>query len=1033
MKPVLLIGALAVAFSACGFAPAAERALDFARDVRPILAKNCFVCHGPDDNTREAGLRLDRFHSATKEADSGAAPIVPGKPEESELVRRIFSDDEGERMPPSEAKSQLTGEQKETLRRWIAAGARYTEHWAFVPPKQPPLPAVKQSDWPRNEIDHFILARLEAEGLSPSPPADKHTLVRRIYLDLIGLPPTPQEVDAFLADEAPRAYERLVDRLLASEHYGERWARLWLDLARYADTNGYEKDRGRSIWPYRDWVIRALNADMPFDRFTIEQLAGDMLPGATRDQRIATGFHRNTMLNEEGGIDPLEFRFHAMTDRVATTGTTWLGLTTGCAQCHSHKFDPITHNEYYGLMALLNNADEPELDLPSAEMDEQHRRNLAEAERLLTDLSKEAQSKSDFEARFAEWLQRERERTVDWKPLRPTKATSNMPLLTVEDDDSIFASGDTTKQDLYELEFQPGMEGITALRLEALPDARLPAHGPGMTYYEGTKGDFFLAELKVAGTLRAPSAAVEEDSANSADGARSVPATIARASHSYAKNRFGNNPAAAVMATDGDVQTGWSVDGRTGERHTAVFVFEQPVSAETLRIEMTFGRHFASSLGRFRISATTHPGGGEARDLPEEVETLLAIPEEKLTDDQRNRLRNQFLLQSPDFAEQTNKIRQLQKRPEYPTTLVMHERPPTNPRRTFRHHRGEFLQPKEPVEPGVPEVLPPLKAEGEERKAESSQRGDRLPDRLDFAKWLVSRENPLTARVTVNRQWAAIFGTGIVRTVEDFGIQGEAPSHPELLDWLALHFMEEGWSLKKLHRLIVTSAAYRQSSRVTPDLLAKDPQNRLLARGPRVRLEAELIRDSVLRASGLLSPTIGGPSVFPPQPASITTEGAYGRLDWKPSEGEDRYRRSLYTFTKRTTPFAMFAMFDAPSGEACVARRDVSDTPLQALTLLNDPMLLEGAQALGKSYAADPRPVEDRIDELFRRCLVRSESEEEQLDLLAFYQAQRQRFHADAAAAKSFAGAESPNVADQAAWASLARALFNLDEFITKN
>ncbi len=973
---------------------------DFIRDVRPILSQYCFTCHGPDESTREANLRLDRRENATKPADSGAIAIVPGKPEESELLRRILSGDENERMPPPSTKMRLSPTQKETLRRWIASGAKYSEHWAFVAPAQVPPPPVKHSKRLRNEIDHFILARLEAEGLAPSPPADNFTLIRRVYLDLIGLPPTPEEVEAFLSDSSPQAYEALVDRLLESPHYGERWARLWLDLARYADTNGYEKDRPRSIWPYRDWVIRALNADMPFDQFTIEQLAGDMLPNASIEQRVATGFHRNTMLNEEGGIDPLEFRFHAMTDRVATTGTTWLGLTLGCAQCHSHKYDPISQEEYYRLMALLNNVDEPELDLPSPELDAAYARNLNEAERLLTELPRHwPADQASLDERFAAWLRQERERTVAWTALRPTTAKSNSPHLMVQDDNSVFASGDTTKQDIYELTFHPPEQAITAIRLEALPDDRLPAHGPGMTYYEGTKGDFFLGEFALF-----------------ADG---QPTKFARASHSYAKNRFGANPGAAQMAIDGDVQTGWSVDGRQGERHTAVFVLEQPIHANELHLRMTFGRHFASSLGRFRISVTTDPRGGEARDLPEEVERLLAIPDELLTDAERMRLRQEFLLQTPELAEHAKRIRQLRKRPHYPTTLVMQERLPENPRLTFRHHRGEFLQPKEQVEPDVPAVLPPL-PQGAPR------------NRLTFARWLVSPENPLTARVIVNRQWAAIFGTGIVRTVDDFGIQGELPSHPELLDWLAVKFMQEGWSLKKLHRLIVTSGTYRQSSRVTPELLSKDPQNRLLARGPRVRLEAELIRDSVLRASGLLSPKIGGPSVFPPQPASVTTEGTYGQLPWKASQGEDRYRRSLYTYSKRTAPFAMYATFDAPSGEACVARRDVSNTPLQALTLLNDSMFLEAAQALGKTFAADMRPTEVRMDDLFRRCLVRPPSTQERNDLLAFYEQQKQRFASGELSPKPLAG-DGPQAAEQAAWTLVARVLFNLDEFITRN
>ncbi len=991
----------------------ADTGPDFNRDVRPILSQHCFKCHGPDDAARQSGLRLDLRERAVAAADSGLAAIVPGNTDQSELVRRISSKDESEMMPPPEAKRPLTDEQRDILQRWVAAGADYRPHWAFVPPRQAPLPAVELRDWARSPIDTFILARLDAEGLSPSRPADRATLIRRVSLDLVGLPPTPEEVDQFVADDSEDAYERLVDRLLASPHYGERWARRWLDLARYADTNGYEKDRPRSIWPYRDWVINALNAGMAFDQFTVEQLAGDLLPGATLEQRIATGFHRNTMLNEEGGIDPLEFRFHAMTDRVATTGTVWLGLTIGCAQCHSHKFDPVSHREYYQLMALLNNADEPELALPQPTLDEQHRRNVEQAQRLLVELPDEfpveadgestpdEQRRAELDRRWSEWLAQQRSAAVEWTPVRPVEATSNLPLLTVQPDDSVFASGDFTKHDTYQLRFATEVRGITALRLEALPDPRLPADGPGMTYYEGTKGDFFLGEFQLS------------------DGER--PLKIARASSSYAKNRFGSDPVSAELTIDGDPQTGWSVDGRTGERHTAVYVLESPSSGEgELHLIMMFGRHFASSLGRFRISVTTDPRAGQALDLPEEADRWLLLPDEQLPEEAREQLRRTFLLNMPELAEPAKHIRELLKPPAHPTTLVMQERPPENPRPTYRHHRGEFLQPREQVEPGVPAFLPVLPS-------------DEAANRLSFARWLVSEENPLTARVTANRQWAAFFGRGLVATVGDFGYQGDPPSHPELLDWLAVEFMHHGWSLKWLHRQIVLSATYRQSSRVTQTLAERDPENRLLARGPRVRLEAELIRDSTLLSSGLLSHKIGGPSVFPPQPANVTTEGTYGALSWTSSPGEDRYRRSLYTFSKRTAPFAMYTTFDGPTGEECVARRDVSNTPLQALTLLNDVVFVEAAQALGAEFARRSESVEDRIAFLFRRVLVRSAEPEEIEALAAFYQDQRARFETGELDAKAVAGGGDGDATEQAAWTVVARILLNLDEAITKN
>lgn len=970
------------------FSCAAADVPDFNREVRPILSRYCFKCHGPDDKALKGKLRLDQRDSATREAKSGAIAIVPGKVDESELCVRIFSTDKDDVMPPPDTKQELTAEQKDVLKRWIAAGAKYDPHWAFAAPKKTGA----------TSIDAFIDERLAKAGLQRSPEADRATLIRRVSYDLIGLPPTPEEVAAFETDAAPDAYARLVDRLLASPQYGERWARKWLDLARYADTNGYEKDRERPIWPYRDWVVRALNTDMPFDQFTIEQIAGDMLPNATLEQKIATGFHRNTMLNEEGGIDPLEFRYHAMADRVATTGATWLGLTTGCAQCHTHKFDPITHREYFGLFAFLNNADEPELDIPPADAERQRTERDERVKKLLAELpSKWPAEKGSVDAAFAAWLEEERARTVAWTALKPSALKTNLPLLTVQPDLSILGSGDISKADTYELTFAQLPAKITAVRLEALPDESLPAHGPGMCFYEGPKGDFFLGEFQV-----------------SADG---QPVKFSRATESYAHNNFGKKkdaPVSAEAATDGDPQTGWSCADRPGEAHEAVFVPAQPISAAKLDIKMMFGRHYACSLGRFRISVTTDAREAEAREMTDAMEVLLAVPDAQLTTAQRERLREQFLLTAPELAEAAKQVRVLRKPPTFQTTLVMRERPPENPRATFIHNRGEFLQPTDRVEPGVLSVLNPLGA------------GPR--DRLAFARWLVARENSLTARVIVNRAWAAFFGKGIVKTTEDFGYQGAPPTHPELLDWLAVEFMDSGWSQKKLHRLIVTSATYRQSSRVTPELIAKDAENTLLARFPRTRLDAELIRDGTLRAAGLLSLKMGGPSVRPPQPDGVS-EVAYGSSKWQPSPGEDRYRRSLYTFSKRTAPFALYNTFDAPTGESCIPRRDVSNTPLQALTLLNDVVFIEAAQSLGKTLAGTLGDDDAKLGAAIRRVLGRPARAEELPPLREFVKAQRARFTSGELDAKVFAGAD----AEIATWTALARALFNLDEAVTKS
>jgi hypothetical protein len=962
---------------------------DFAREVRPILAKNCFKCHGPDEKTRKAKLRLD-----VPGAPSGV--VVPGKPGESELIARIFSDDPDTVMPPPSTKVTLTAAQKDILKRWIAAGARYEQHWAFVPPRAAAPPIVADAGWAKNPIDRFVLARLEKEGLQPAPAADRYTLVRRVSLDLIGLPPTPDEVDAFVNDDSANAYEKVVDRLLASPHYGERWARRWLDLARYADTNGYEKDRPRVIWPYRDWVIKALNADMPFDQFTIEQLAGDMLPGARPEQIIATGFHRNTMMNEEGGIDPLEFRWYAVVDRVNTTATTWLGLTLGCAQCHSHKYDPITQREYYQMLAFLNNADEPDYEVADPAIGKRR----ADVEAKIGDLTASLPAKfpggaAALDKALAAWDQAESARAVVWELLRPTSMKATMPHLELLDDGSVLASGDQTKSDTYTLTFATKIEGVTALRVEVLPDESLPDRGPGRVYYEGRKGDFFLSEL----TLETGG----------------KPVRFGGASQDHPKGQ-------AAHAIDGNPATGWSTNGEVGRAHEAVFTFAQPVNLEgAAKLTMLFERYYASGLGRFRIWVTTDPrktvrasGHGTA------IDAILAKAADRRSAGEVLQLRQRFLEVCTELADARKEIEKLRAAlPAFTATLVLKERPPTNPRPTHIHHRGEFLQPKEAVEPGVLSVLHPLAAG--------------LPrNRLGLARWLMAPENPLTARVTMNRQWQALFGRGFVHTTEDLGLQGELPSHPELLDWLACEFVKQGWSLKKMHKLMVMSATYRQSSRVTPELLRRDPQNKLLARGPRVRLEAEAIRDSLLRVSGLLAPKLGGPSVFPPQPPSVSTEGVYGPLKWTVSPGQDRYRRGLYTFLKRSIPYAMFATFDGVTGENCLGRREISNTALQALTMLNDLVVIEAAQKLGSTLAAAPGFVEARTIELFRRCLTRPPSAEERAAIADFFSRQQVRLRKGELDAKAIAGPGEGDLVERAAWTLLARAVLNLDEMLTK-
>ncbi len=988
---------LAVWCASAGAVFAAEP-IDFNRDIRPIFASKCFACHGPDESHREADLRLDERDAAI---DYGA--LVPGSAEESLLWERIISTDPELQMPPPHTNDTLTAEQKELFHRWIKEGARYAKHWAFVPPAMPTLPQVSQQDWTHGPIDHFVLAKLEASERKPAAAADRYALVRRVYLDLIGLPPTPQQADAFVNDQDPLAYEKLVDQLLASQHYGERWAREWLDLARYSDTNGYEKDRERSIWPYRDWVIRAINEDMPFDQFTIEQLAGDMLPDPTQSQLVATGFHRNTMLNEEGGIDPLEYRHYAMVDRVATTGTVWLGLTIGCAQCHTHKYDPITHTDYYSFMALLNNADEPGLLLKSPEVVKRREEILAQIEKLEAELPSQFPAidgegeesdrrQAHLQAQQEAWRTEAQRQSAPWQTLRAIKLESNLPKLETLEDGSIFSSGDITKRDVFTLSLSIDEKQLplTALRLEVLPDERLPAGGPGRAYYEGRQGDFFLSELSAK-----------------FDG---QPVTLDNASHSIGG---ANSDASSVL--DGNGSSGWGNAGQDGKSNQLIVNLTNPITKPgTLQVELLFERHFAASLGRFRMSAASADKKLTANAFPVEIEQLLTLDAAALTEEQQTQLERYYLSIAPELAEARKPIDKLRSQlPSFPSTMVMQERPDDNPRSTHLHHRGEYLSPKQKVPPRVPEFL-------------ASEKLPEARNRLELAQWLVHEENPLTARVVANRAWQAFFGRGLVESSGDFGTQSAPPSHPGLLDYLACSLMENDWSMKSLHREIVLSATYQQDSQQGEG----DPQNRWLARGPRLRVDAEMVRDIMLSASGKLSDKMYGHGVFPPQPQSVTAL-AYGNFKWTPSRGEDRFRRSIYTFSKRTAPFAAFTVFDAPSGEVCTAKRDRSNTPLQALTLLNDGMYIELAQAMAAAAKDEADSDEAIAENLFRRLLTRPPESEELKAILQFHASQHTRLRDGELDVKAIGGAKSVDPND-AAWVMVARALMNLDEAITK-
>ncbi len=950
--------------------PPPQRKVDFTREILPIFKASCYPCHGPE--RRQGGLRLSNREEAFKGGISGPA-IIPGDAENSLLVKRISSDELGPRMP--KGMTALPPEQIELIKRWINEGAEWPEnaenivHWSFVPPQRPPIPEVKNKAWVRNPIDAFILHRLEQEGLSPSPEAPKEVLIRRVYLDLIGLPPSPEEVEAFLKDKRPDAYERLVDRLLASPHYGEHQARKWLDLARYADTDGLEKDLRRSIWRYRDWVIDAFNRDMPFDQFTIEQLAGDLLPNPTLAQRIATGFHRNTIQNLEGGVDQEEAHLEKLYDRVETTGTVWLGLTLNCARCHDHKYDPIAQKEYFQLLAFFNNSKiypvgdasvgeekwlEAQIKAPTPEQE----RELARLERRISELRQRYPNPPTWQTASVVSVQAEQGTQFE-----------------VQSDGTILAKGETPDSDVYHLRLSAPLRRITALKIEALPSEQLPNGGSG----RADSGNFVL----VGATLRV--------------NGQTVPIESAIASFS----QDGFDPATVLQ--EGNKSNGWAVHPRVKEPHELWLILKRPLTLN------------APTLQRAPSQATRALTTMKPRSAEPTLELSLRFDSERW---KKHSLGHFRISLTDSNAVAVRRAEDALRRYEasLPTTLVMEDNPTDKPLTAVVRIRGMFTNRGETVSAGTPAVLHPFP--------------DDLPrNRLGLAKWLVSPNNPLVARVQVNRMWEMCFGRGIVETSENFGTQGAFPTHPELLDWLAVEFMERGWRLKPIYRLIVTSATYRQSSRVTPELLERDPLNTLYARAPRYRLDAEVIRDNALTIGGLLSRKVGGPSVFPHQPEGVWNV-PYNADRWVTSEGEDRYRRGLYTFWRRSAPYPSFIAFDANSREVCTARRPRTNTPLQALVLLNDPVYIECAQGLARRMLkAGKGDLERGIRFGFRACTARLPNPAETEHLVRFYHQMVERYRKDLDATRKLTGTDDPTLAG---WVMVAHVLLNLDETISK-
>ena len=979
----------------------------FNQHVRPILS-NCFYCHGPDPKHREADLRLDNREGATTDL-GGYAAIVPGKPDESTLIKRVSSSDPDEYMPPPVSKRpKLTADQIAILRRWIEQGAEYEGHWAFLPLAPGEAPAVKNEAWVANPIDRFILARLERENIAPSPAADPATLIRRVYLDLTGLLPSPEEVEAFIAESirtgtpagipVQSAIRNLTDRLLASPHYGERWGRHWLDQARYADSNGYSIDSERPMWPYRDWVIKALNDDMPFDQFTIEQLAGDLLPNATKNQRVATAFHRNTLINEEGGTDKEQFRHEAVVDRVNTTGAVWLGLTIGCCQCHTHKFDPIQHREYYEMFAFFNNATDinnrgatipvtrgeifgnpvapPQPTGPTPqELVAWEKQELARLEKL----------DKEQDAAEAQWSDAEYVTYV-------TESNASFERLS---DNSLLSDGRGSDNDTYHVVIKTDLKQLAAVRLRALTHPSLPRKGPG----RAGNGNFVLTDFKVM------------------IGRQELDFKTA-----YADHEQPSYPASAAI--DDDPKSGWAINVGYGQTatlnadHEAVFVLDKPVSIEAgqpLEVKLFHNANADYLIGRFAIDLTDRtPAKPAAIDEP--LLAALRIPRGQRTTEQKKAV-------SEAFARSGRPRRAMN--PDNADLMVMQEL--EKPRDTYIYLRGDFLRPDKDIGSLTPDVLhavPPKLMAAESR------------NRLDLARWLVDSENPLTPRVQMNRLWMRYFGRGLVETEEDFGTQGSPPSHPELLDWLAAEFLRQGWSLKEMHRLIVTSNTYRQSSNFRSDLKEIDPRNLLLARQERVRFDAEIVRDAALSASGLLDRSVGGPSVKPPQP-----EGVYAFTQtvkkWTADTGPARLRRAMYTLFFRSAPHPLFTTFDAPDFQTVCTRRGRSNTPLQALTVANDEAFLEFSQGLAARAIRElpTADIDSRIRRAYLLALCRKPSPTELSALHAYYDHQLADLTDEPDRARSLltpdlASAENP--AATAALTLVCRAIFNTDSFITR-
>ena len=948
-----LVAALSLVSVSVAADPDKSDKVEFNRDIRPLFASRCFNCHGPDSAQREGGLRLDTREGALTEADSSIA-IVPGKPGESSLMERIETDDEELRMPSAESGKPLTAKERDLLRRWIAQGAVYQQHWSFVALVKAALPKVSNAQWARAPMDHFVLAQLEGAGLKPAPEASRRTLIRRLALALTGLPPTPADVERFLADTSANADVTVIDHYLASPAFGERWAAVWLDLARYADSAGYAQDPVRTIWPYRDWVISAINQNMSFEQFTIEQMAGDMLPNPTQAQLIATGFHRNTMTNSEGGTDDEEFRNAALVDRTNTTMQVWMGITMSCVQCHEHKYDPIENDEYYRVFAMLNQTED------SDKMDE--RPTIP----IMTDEIRQKQE--SFKQRIAEVEKRIAAKAAEQsnKKLPPLAGPLKPRFVRVE------LPGAKRILSIAEVQVFSGGKNI-AIKGKATQSST--GHdAPAKLAIDGnTDGDFFTA--------------------------RSTTHNAKEEADPWWELDLGGEVSVERIA----------VFNRTDNGHFARMTDARVVLLDVKR--RAIGVHPLPNPPKASAEVTP-PADASKLTAPQKL-AIAAYGNPKAVPDEK------------DAKQLANLKKQLANTKPY-TTPIMRELPADKHRVTKVQIRGNWLTQGEVVKPGVPALFHPLPDNSE-------------PNRLALARWLVDRNNPLTARVIVNRFWDQLFGRGIVATAEEFGTQGEPPTHPKLLDHLAVEFMEHDWDVKWLLKRIVSSATYRQSAQASPALLERDPSNKLLARGPRFRLSAEMVRDQALAVAGLLSHKMYGPPVNPPRPNLGLRSAFGGSTDWTTSPGEDRYRRALYTNWRRTTPYPSMTTFDAPSREFCAIRRIATNTPLQALVTLNDPVYIEAAQGLARRIlreGGDSLP--SRVAFAVELCLARQPQDAETKALAGLYEQTYGRLKDKPEDAKALATEpigppeKGQDVVELAAWTVVGNVLLNLDEFLMR-